>query len=157
MGLLSFMKEAGEKLFGTGTAHAAQNDPAQANAAAGKAIEDYIGKLNLGVTGLQVQFDGASGAVAVKGEAADQATREKILLAAGNVAGVDKVEDQLTVKAGGAESRYYTVKSGDTLSKIAKEMYGDANKYPQIFEANKPMLKDPNKIYPGQQLRIPAE
>ena len=47
--------------------------------------------------------------------------------------------------------------TGDTLSKIAKEMYGDANKYPVIFEANKPMLKDPDKIYPGQVLRIPAE
>lgn len=49
------------------------------------------------------------------------------------------------------------MKSGDTLSKIAKDMYGDADKYPQIFEANKPMLKDPDKIYPGQVLRIPAE
>ena len=45
--------------------------------------------------------------------------------------------------------------SGDNLSKIAKKFYGDANKYPVIFEANKPMLKDPNKIYPGQNLRIP--
>ena len=157
MGLLSFIKDAGEKLFGGGTAHAAQADPTQANAAAGKAIEDYIGKLNLDVSNLQCAFDGGTGAVTVNGECADQATKEKVLLAAGNVAGVEKVQDSLTVKNGGAESRYYTVKSGDTLSKISKEMYGDANKYPQIFEANKPMLKDPNKIYPGQQLRIPPE
>ena len=54
-------------------------------------------------------------------------------------------------------SRTYTVEKGDTLSRIAKEMYGDAGKYPAIFEANKPMLKDPDKIYPGQVLRIPAE
>jgi len=52
-------------------------------------------------------------------------------------------------------SRFYTVKSGDTLGKIAKEFYGNAGKYPVIFEANKPMLKDPDRIYPGQVLRIP--
>lgn len=57
----------------------------------------------------------------------------------------------------GGASQFYTVKSGDTLSKIAKEFYGEANKYTQIFEANKPMLKDPDKIYPGQMLRIPPE
>lgn len=55
-----------------------------------------------------------------------------------------------------AESTFYTVKSGDTLGAIAKAHYGDAGKYPVIFEANKPMLKDPNKIFPGQTLRIPA-
>ncbi len=54
------------------------------------------------------------------------------------------------------ESDTYTVKSGDTLSGIAKSVYGDASKYMKIFEANKPMLSDPNKIYPGQVLRIPA-
>ena len=46
--------------------------------------------------------------------------------------------------------------SGDSLSKIAKEHYGNAMKYPVIFEANKPMLEHPDKIYPGQVLRIPA-
>ena len=61
--------------------------------------------------------------------------------------------------AGGGEpeSQFYTVKKGDTLSKIAKEFYGEASKYPQIFAANKPMLKHPDKIYPGQMLRIPPE
>ena len=49
------------------------------------------------------------------------------------------------------------VKPGDTLSKIAKEEYGDANTYMKIFEANKPMLSNPDKIYPGQMLRIPAD
>lgn len=57
----------------------------------------------------------------------------------------------------GWTSRTYTVEKGDTLSKIAKQMYGDAAKYPVIFEANKPMLKDPDKIYPGQVLRIPPQ
>ena len=64
-------------------------------------------------------------------------------------------DDQLTVEAPAPEARFYTVVSGDTLSKIALSQYGNAAKYPVIFEANKPMLKDPNKIYPGQNLRIP--
>jgi nucleoid-associated protein YgaU len=50
-----------------------------------------------------------------------------------------------------------TVRSGDTLSKIAKDAYGDANAYMQIFEANKPMLSNPDRIYPGQVLRIPPK
>ena len=58
---------------------------------------------------------------------------------------------------GGWTSKTYTVESGDTLSGISKKMYGDANKYQRIFEANQPMLKDPDKIYPGQVLRIPPE
>ena len=54
------------------------------------------------------------------------------------------------------EAVFHTVVSGDTLSKIAKKVYGNAMKYPVIFEANKPMLSHPDKIYPGQVLRIPA-
>ena len=49
------------------------------------------------------------------------------------------------------------MKPGDTLSKIAKQFYGEPNKYSAIFEANKPMLKDPDEIYPGQMLRIPRQ
>ena len=82
---------------------------------------------------------------------------KKLCCAAGNVSGAAKVDDQLTVAASGsAASTYHTVKSGDTLSKIAKEAYGDANIYMKIFEANKPMLSNPDKVYPGQVLRIPA-
>lgn len=73
------------------------------------------------------------------------------------MAGVDKVNDELTVAAASAEARYYTVASGDTLSKIAKEFYGNANLYNKIFEANRPMLSHPDKIYPGQTLRIPPQ
>ena len=62
----------------------------------------------------------------------------------------------LTVNQPAEESRYYTVVSGDTLSAIAKKQYGNANDYMKIFEANKPMLSNPDKIYPGQLLRIPA-
>jgi len=166
MGLLSFLKDAGEKLFGKGQAQAAQqaaaSDPspekqAAANAAAAKAIEDYIRSMNLDATGLMVDFDGSSSRVTVRGVAPDQATREKIVLCCGNVAGVTSVDDQLTVEQPVDESQYYTVKSGDSLSKVAKEFYGNANAYMQIFEANKPMLSHPDKIYPGQVLRIPPK
>jgi nucleoid-associated protein YgaU len=167
MGLLSFFKDAGEKLFGKGQAQAAQQaaasdpaDPAKqaaADAAAAKAIEDYIRSMNLDATGLMVEFDGKSSAVTVRGIAPDQATREKIVLCCGNVAGVASVNDQLTVEVPVDESKFYTVKSGDSLSKIAKEFYGNANAYMKIFEANKPMLSHPDKIYPGQNLRIPPQ
>lgn len=158
MGLLSFIKEAGEKLFGSGQAQAAEANAekaAAANTAAGKAIEDYIAKMNLSVDGLKVDFDGSTSAVTVSGVAPDQETHDKVLLCCGNVAGVGQVNDQLTVAAPKDESQYYTVVRGDTLSKIAKEYYGNANAYMQIFEANKPMLSHPDKIYPGQMLRIP--
>ena len=76
----------------------------------------------------------------------------------GNTKGVAKVNDQITVSAQAQPaSQFYEVKSGDTLSKIAKQVYGDQNKYSAIFEANKPMLKDPDEIYPGQILRIPQQ
>lgn len=94
----------------------------------------------------------------MKGVAADQATKEKIVLCCGNVHSVAKVDDQLTVAQGSAPSAaFYEVKSGDTLSKIAKAEYGDANSYEKIFEANRPMLTNPSKIYPGQTLRIPPK
>jgi len=164
MGLMSFMKEAGEKLFGIGQAKAAEaavkaaptpENVAAMSAAAGKAIADYIGTQNLGVSGLDIAFDAPSGTVTVAGTVPDQATKEKVLLCCGNVAGVGAVNDMLVVEAPEPESQWHTVVSGDNLSKIAKAFYGDASKYPVIFEANTPMLKHPDKIYPGQLLRIP--
>ena len=164
MGFIFLVKEAGATVFGRGTAAAAApeatHDPAKAKAAndaAGDAILGYIKAQNLNATGLTVTFDGASSTVSVFGVAPDQATREKIVLSAGNVAGVAKVNDMMTVDRSEPEAQYYTVKSGDTLSKISKQFYGDANQYNKIFEANKPMLKHPDKIYPGQNLRIPPK
>ena len=101
--------------------------------------------------------DGASGTATVYGVAPDQSTREKIVLCCGNVSGVSRVNDMMTVDRSAPEAKYYTVKAGDTLSKISKENYGDPNQYMKIFEANKPMLKSPDKIYPGQNLRIPPQ
>jgi nucleoid-associated protein YgaU len=139
----------------------AKSDPANeaksaaANAAAGDAILDYIKSQNLSATGLTVTFDGATATATVFGVAPDQATREKIVLCCGNVAGVAAVKDMMTVDQSAPEGTYSTVVAGDNLSKISKANYGDPNKYMRIFEANKPMLSDPNKIYPGQVLRIP--
>jgi nucleoid-associated protein YgaU len=164
MGLMSFIKEAGEKLFGRGEAKAAQEAVQAAptpeaiaamSAAAGKAITDYIATQNLPTAGLDISFDAPSGAVTVAGTVSDQATKEKILLCCGNVSGVASVNDLVVVSAPQPEAQWHTVVSGDNLSKIAKKFYGDANKYPVIFEANKPMLTHPDKIYPGQMLRIP--
>ena len=164
MSLISFLKEAGEKLFKSAPAAPAATASAapapgvaEMNEAAAVAIEKYIAAQNLTAQNLDVKFDGATQTVSVTGVAADQATKEKIVLCCGNVSGVAKVNDQLTVAASGEKpATFHTVVSGDTLSKIAKQVYGDANAYMKIFEANKPMLSDPNKIYPGQSLRIPA-
>ncbi|MED5752237.1 peptidoglycan-binding protein LysM, partial [Enterobacter hormaechei] len=86
--------------------------------------------------------------VIASGEVASQEEKEKILLALGNVAGVSSVEDKITVAQAAPEARFVTVKKGDTLSAIAKAEYGNANAYMKIFEANKPMLSHPDKIYP---------
>ena len=94
--------------------------------------------------------------VTLTGQAPSQEIREKIVLLVGNVEGIGSVDDNMTATQAAPEAQYYEVKSGDTLSKIAKQFYGDANKYNQIFEANRPMLKDADEIYPGQRLRIPA-
>lgn len=165
MGMFSFIKEAGEKLFGIGKAEAAApaaaaapnvEHAAQLNQGAAKAIATYIESMKLNVEGLDVAYDGSNETVTVAGVAPDQATREKVVLCCGNVANVTAVNDMMTVSAPEPESKWYTVVKGDNLSKISKEFYGTPNKYPQIFEANKPMLNHPDKIYPGQVLRIPA-
>ena len=154
MGMFSFLKDAGQKLFGAKHEEATAADPAAANAAASQAIVDYISAQGLTANGLAVAFDGATSTVTVSGDAATQEDKEKILLCAGNVSGVSCVNDNMTAPAA-EEPQFHTVKSGDTLSHISKEVYGDANKYNVIFEANKPMLSSPDKIYPGQNLRIP--
>ena len=156
MGLFSFIKEAGEKLFGHKPAAAAAPDVDAANKTASDAIAAYINTQNLGATNVQVAFDGSQGKVTVKGDAPTQAAKEKITLCCGNVANVTSVDNQMEVTNPEPEAQYHDVVRGDTLSAIAKNYYGDANKYPQIFEANKPMLSHPDKIYPGQKLRIPA-
>ena len=100
-------------------------------------------------------FDTSTAEVVSYAVAADQATKEKALLCCGNVAGVSNVNDNMSVDQSEPEATYHDVVRGDTLWAIAKAAYGDGNKYPLIFEANRPMLSHPDKIYPGQKLRIP--
>jgi nucleoid-associated protein YgaU len=166
MGLFSFIKDAGEKLLGIGDAKAAQEAAkaeataekiAAANKAAGEAIKGYVTKMGLKAENLEIAFDGKTATVMVAGIADTQEIKEKILLCCGNVKGVEKVEDNMTVTNAKADAQFHTVVSGDTLSKIAKQFYGNANAYMKIFEANKPMLSHPDKIYPGQMLRIPPQ
>ena len=146
MSILSFVKEAGEKLIDLLT-------PGNANAS--EQLKAHVAKVGLGNPNVQTAVDGDK--VTVTGEVASQEEKEKILLALGNIAGVATVDDQITVAPGAVvvASRFVVVKSGDTLSAISKTVYGDANKYNKIFEANKPLLSHPDKIYPGQTLRIP--
>ena len=158
MGLFSFIKNAGEKLFGKDEKEVAAQAAANVddlNTKAAAAIQTYIEKQNLGLTGLAVAFDGASGKVTLNGSAPSQEAAEKAVLAAGNVTGVSDVDNNLQFPAEAA-AQYHDVVSGDTLAAIAKQYYGDANQYMKIFEANKPMLSHPDKIYVGQKLRIPA-
>jgi nucleoid-associated protein YgaU len=169
MGISTFVREAGERIVANAKAafqlnpghDASDTAPASANKSptkeksAGDALEDYIHALKLDIDELKVSFDAPTSTVHVSGVAADQATKEKVILCCGNVAGVEKVDENITVRQSSEPAKYHTVAKGDTLSAIAKKMYGDANKYQAIFEANKPMLKDPDKIYPGQSLRIP--
>ena len=103
---------------------------------------------------MSVKFDGATGKVTLGGSAPSQEAAEKAVLSAGNVTGVSDVQNDLQFPAAAA-AQYHDVAKGDTLSAIAKKYYGDANQYMKIFEANKPMLSHPDRIYPGQKLRIP--
>lgn len=117
-------------------------------------LEDYVKGLGLG-DDIDVRFD--DGTAFVSGTVEDQATLERVVLAVGNVEGVERVDEDLDISAAeeSAAAQMYTVKPGDTLSAISKQFYGDPNRYNEIFEANRPMLSDPDLIYPGQTLRIP--
>ena len=142
MGMLGFLKDEGASLFGSGKDEAEEITKLL--------TENLSGK----ITDLDVQFD--DGLVTLSGSCDSHATKEKAVLLAGNIKGVEKVNDEaLTAPEPEEETEFYTVKSGDSLSKIAKKYYGNAMKYPTIFEANREVIKDPDLIYPGQVLRIP--
>jgi len=118
-------------------------------------LEKEVEDLGLDTSGVEIEVDD-DGGVSLIGEAVSQEMKEKIILAVGNVEGVGGVQDKASSRVAGRESQFHTVKSGDTLSAISKTYYGTWRLYPEIFEANKPMLSHPDKIYPGQVLRIPA-
>ncbi len=142
MGVWNFVKDAGKALFG-GKDDAAKL-PAQ------DALKAEVKGLGLDTSGLDIRVEGDK--VIVDGKAVSPEMKEKVILAVGNVAGVASVE----AEDDGDQPTFHTVKAGENLSGIAKATLGDANRYNDIFEANKPMLSDPDKIYPGQMLRIPG-
>lgn len=144
MSLFAFVKDAGVKLWESLVGQEAQ---------AAESLKEHVAKVGLGNPNIEVSVEGDK--VIARGEVASQEEKEKILLALGNVAGVGEVDDQISVTTPAPAARFVTVKKGDTLSAIAKAEYGNANAYMKIFEANKPMLSHPDKIYPGQVLRIP--
>ncbi|HET19990.1 MAG TPA: peptidoglycan-binding protein LysM [Chromatiales bacterium] len=149
MGLFDFVKDIGKKIFGK-------------EEEAPEALKQHIEKDNPGVHNLQIAVK--EGVATVKGEADSTSAREKVILMVGNALGIrEVVADELTVSSVGTapesaeEAEFYVIEKGDTLSAIAKRFYGDANKYPLIFEANREVIQDPNLIFPGQKIRIPKQ
>lgn len=165
MGIFDFVKEAGAKLgFGGGDdmrdegidklgRNMEDEDPVLANRMRGNALARAVMGHGFEVEDLRVDYD--EGTATVFGKVSDQATRERVILALGNVQGVARVDDRMEVAEPAPEAVLYTVQGGDSLSKISLTHYGDAMKYMVIFEANQPMLENPDLIYPGQVLRIP--
>ncbi|TRW26377.1 peptidoglycan-binding protein LysM [Flavobacterium zepuense] len=150
MATITFNKEAGTQVFGSINLSAADAENTKA-----AELLAFIKKLGLVYKNIRIATKGQT--VTIEGEVDTEADTEKIALAVGNVGGVETVNNLMRVTVSEPASQFYTVVSGDSLSKIAGKYYGDVKKYNTIFEANKPMLSDPDKIYPGQVLRIPAE
>lgn len=158
MGLFDFAKDVGRQLFDT-DGEAADN------------IKQHLEIKMTGLKDLKVEFD--DGVATLCGQCDSQQTREQAILIAGNVKGVERVvADELTAPAPAAapkaatasaaataapaaQDEFYEIKSGDTLGKIAKQHYGSASKYMKIFEANRDIIDNPDRIYPGQKIRIP--
>lgn len=141
MGLFDFVSNIGNNLFNK-------------DEDAGEKIQAYIEEQNPGINNLTVTYN--DGAVTLAGQSDTYEAVEKAVLMAGNVKGVNVVLNEIAVDEPPTENiEYYTIKSGDTLSKIAKQYYGNAMDYPKIFEANLEVIKDPDKIFVGQKIRIP--
>lgn len=158
MGLIDFIKDAGNSIFGSDkpseeevAKQAAEQLAAEYRAAA--ALGNSVREMKIPIDNLDVKLNGD--VATITGTTTDQANAELAALVVGNNQGVRQVDNRIVVENPAPEAVYYTVVSGDSLSKIAKAQYGDPMKYTAIFDANKPMLSDPDKIYPGQVLRIP--
>jgi nucleoid-associated protein YgaU len=164
MGLFSFLKEAGKKIFKSSD-EAKKEDPAVTAGAVRDqqvtALRNYVRGKGLNIQNLDVRFDASDNEVVLTGEAATMDDWEKAALMAGNVAGIFKVDNQMTIAAApapaAATSDTYEIQKGDTLWAIAEKYYGNGAKYTEIVAANQPMIKDADEIYPGQTLRIPKK
>ncbi len=147
MGIFDFVKSVGKKI---GIGDDDDETPPEATD-----LKKELDSHNLGTEGVVVEVQGDT--AVIKGEVADQSAFEKAIIAVGNTMGISKVEAS-ELKAGGSDGQspvLHEVKKGENLWKIAEQHYGNGSKYTEIFEANKPMLSDPDLIYPGQMLRIP--
>ncbi len=144
--MFEFIKDIGAKIFSSDDEKASEE------------LQSYIQEDNPGIENVEVQMD-QDGNVSLKGEAKDQAALEKAALMAGNVEGVSKVDvSEVNVQEPAQQKiEIYEIQKGDTLWAIAEKFYGDGNKYKKIFEDNKEVIKDPDKIYPGQKIRIVLE
>ncbi len=145
MGLFDFAKEIGNKIFGS------DDD-------AGGKLKEHVEQDNPGVNDLSVEVKGDT--AVIKGQADSSSAMEKVILMVGNAFGISTVEaSELAVPEAEpvSETQYYEIQKGDSLWKIAQEFYGDGNKYPAIFAANKEVIKDPDLIFPGQKIRIPKD
>ena len=148
MGLFDFAKDVGRQLFDT-DAEAADN------------IKQHLEVKLSGIKNIDVEFD--DGVATICGDCINEATRNNAILVAGDIKGVESVvADELTFPEPAPEEpvekvEYYEIVSGDTLGGIAKRFYGSASKYTRIHEANKELIPDPNKIYPGQKIKIPLD
>ena len=165
MGLFSFLKNAGSKVLtkkaakkvSTPETRKLEKELAKKQEELFKKqkmilLKGVIDSMGIKVKNLELDMNGDK--VTVYGSVKKQEDKERLILALGNVNGVGRVDDRISVTKPAEEAKFYTVKRGDSLSKIAKRFYGDPMKYKELFKANQPPLKDPNKIYPGQQLRI---
>jgi len=143
MGLFDFVADMGKKIFG------GDDDPAEK-------IQASVEEDNPGVSDLEVTFE--NGVVQLSGSAASAEAVEKAVLLAGNIQGVTEVKiEGMDAPAPEPAVKYYTIEKGDTLWKIAQDSYGNGNDYQKLFEANKEVIKDPDKIYPGQKIRVPPK
>lgn len=152
MGLFTFLKSVGTNLFGRDQ-DKGRIDAAEAQKQRIQQLEKRLADFNFDIENLSIDLKDDT--VSVFGQTKSQSEKEKVVLALGNIEGISTVDDRISVLVKEPEAKFYEVRRGDTLSKIARAFYGDPMKYPVIFEANKPMLKNPDLIYPGQVLRIP--
>ena len=157
MGLFSFLKDAGAKLFGHKKVEAAAPSAEEIKANKEAELTKIVSDLGLAITDFSVVFEDATDTVTVFGKTETNEIREKVILAVGNVEGVAVVDDNIEVAYPEEEADFYTVVKGDSLSKISGKYYGDVMLYDDIFQANRPMLTSPDLIYPGQVLRIPKK
>jgi len=159
MGLFNFLKNAGAKLIDKNEKHVNSDDNLKnmtdeiARKQKESVLTSLVQGLNVDIQDFSLSFDGEI--VTVYGQVDSQEDKEKIVLRLGNVNGIAGVDDRMSVVTPAPTATFYEVKRGDSLSKIAKQFYGDPMKYKLIFEANQPMLDNPDVIFPGQTLRIP--